>query len=186
MNFSRAFAHMGGVAAPMFNFERMPRMQNPVNFRLDNPPAAASIIVALGELGYHPVEERLFGILAGIDYGAAAAAALKHLSPEKLSQQLTQQACDKKLDPVIREQALLFLEAPPAAGSPTALAPLLDDKTVVAGRRPMPGREWRICDRAADTIATLLGRPMRIQPMQNTEMRDQQVEQVKQALQAGF
>ncbi len=189
LNFARGVARMGGGGGggdARFNFQRMGRMQNPLAFRAEEPPAAAGIIEALGDLGYHPAEERLFGFLAGADYPISAGAALKKLAPERLVQNLTQQACDKKLDPALREQALLILETPPAAGAATTLAPLLDDRTVIPGRRPLPGREWRICDRAADAIATLLGRPTRIQPMQTTELRDQQIEQVRQALGAGF
>jgi hypothetical protein len=83
---------------------------------------------------------------------------------------------------------LLLLGTPPANSSATALISLLDDTTVVPvpGRRPMPGREWRICDRAAATIATLLGRSVRIMPMQPTDQRDQQIEQIRQSLKAAY
>jgi hypothetical protein len=50
----------------------------------------------------------------------------------------------------------------------------------------MPGREWRICDRAATTLAALLGRTVRMAPMMPTEMRDEQIEQVRQWLKAAY
>jgi hypothetical protein len=50
----------------------------------------------------------------------------------------------------------------------------------------MPGREWRICDRAAETISTLLGRSVKIMPMQTTDQRDQQIEQIRQSLKAAY
>jgi hypothetical protein len=37
------------------------------------------------------------------------------------------------------------------------VVPLLDDTTPIQYDRPSPGPEWRICDRAAVTIAVLLG-----------------------------
>ena len=66
------------------------------------------------------------------------------------------------------------------------LIPLLDDHTVVPGNRLMPGREWRICDRAATTLAALMGRPVRMAPMMPTEQRDEQIEQIRQWLKSAY
>ena len=68
----------------------------------------------------------------------------------------------------------------------TDLIPLLDDQTVVPGVRIMQGREWRICDRAAATLAALMGRPIRIAPTMPAEQRDQQIEQVRQWLKSAY
>jgi hypothetical protein len=96
------------------------------------------------------------------------------------------EACDKKADPPSRDRALLLLATPPANGSATELIPLLDDTTIVPGPRPLPGREWRICDRAAEAISGMLGRPMRISPAQTLEQRDQQIEQIRQSVKAAY
>jgi HEAT repeat protein len=153
--------------------------------RSDGSPARAALIEALGELHYQPAEERIFALLEGA-HALSAGKALKQLAPEKLARRLEEEACDKKADPQARDRALLLLGTPPANSSATGLIPLLDDTTVVPGRRPMPGREWRICDRAAATIATLLGRSERIMPMQPTDQRDQQIDQIRQSLKAAY
>ena len=153
--------------------------------RLDESPAAAALIEALGDLHYEPAAERIFGWLDG-PHAASAAKALKQLAQDQLVRRLTAQARDKKADAPSRDRALLLLGTPPAGGSAAELAPLLDDTTLVPGPRPMPGREWRICDRAAETLSALLGRPARIMPMQTTDQRDQQIEQIRQSLKAAY
>jgi hypothetical protein len=155
--------------------------------RLDGSPARAALIEALGDLHYQPAEERIFGLLDGV-HEASAGKALKQLAPEKLARRLEAEACDKNADPQVRDRALLLLATPPADSPATTLIPLLDDTTVVQapGRGPMPGRVWRICDQAAATIATLLGRSVKIMPMQPTEQRDQQIEQIRESLKAAY
>jgi HEAT repeat protein len=153
--------------------------------RGDGSPARAALIEVLGDLHYQPAEERIFGLLDG-PHAVSACKALKQLAPEKLARRLEDEACDKKADPQVRDRALLLLGSPPANSSAANLIPLLDDATVVPGRRVVAGREWRICDRAAATIATLLGRSVRITPVQPTDQRDQQIEQIRQALKAAY
>ncbi len=153
----------------------------------EDSPAREALIEALGDLNYIAAEEVIFGLLDS-SFANSAAKALKQLAPEKLARQLEAEACDKKADPQVRDRALQLLGIPPANSSATALIPLLDDTTVVTilGRRAMPGREWRICDRAATTIATLLGRPVRIAPMQTVDQRDQQIEEIRASLKAAY
>jgi len=170
---------------PRFAGGRMGRLGGGFPMRADGSPARAALIEALGDLHYQPAEERIFPLLDG-SHLVSAVHALKQLAPEKLARRLETQACDKKADPQVRDRALVLLGMPPANSSATALIPLLDDTTIVPGRRPIPGREWRICDRAAATIATLLGRTVRIMPMQATEQRDQQIDQIRQSLKAAY
>jgi hypothetical protein len=139
----------------------------------------------LGNLHYRPAEERIFGLLDG-PHAASAAKALKQLAPEKLARRLVTEACDKKADASTRDRALLLLAMPPANGATAELIPLLDDTTIVPGIRPVPGREWRICDRAAEAISGLLGRPLRMSPAQSNEERDQQIEQIRQSVKAAY
>jgi HEAT repeat protein len=168
----------------------MPNMQrgwrmNRFAPRAEGSPARAALIEALGNLHYHPAEGRIFDLLDG-PHAVSAGKALKKLAPEKLARRLEAEACDKKADPQTRDRALLLLGTAPANGSAADLVPLLDDTTIVPGpgRRGMPGREWRICDRAAETITALLGRPITIAPM--TDQRDQQIDQIRQSLKAAY
>jgi hypothetical protein len=156
-------------------------------FREEGSPARDALIEALGDLNYQPAEESIFSLLDG-PRAISASKALKELAPEKLAHRLEAEACDKKADPQTRDRALMLLGTPPANSSATGLIPLLDDTTVVPmlGRRGMAGREWRICDQAATTIATLLGRPVRIMPMQPIDQRDQQIEQLRESLKAAY
>jgi hypothetical protein len=57
------------------------------------------------------------------------------------------------------------------------LVPLLDDTTPIDYERPLPGPEWRICDRAAVTISILLGWENRM-PAMSMYMRPEQREQL--------
>ena len=153
----------------------------------EGSPARDALIEALGDLDYKPAEELIFGLLDG-PHATSAGRALKELAPARLAQQLETQACDKKADPQVRDRALQLLGTPPANSSATSLIPLLDDTTVVPmiGRRAMAGRDWRICDRAATTIGSLLGRPVRIGPMMPVDQRDQQIEEIRASLKAAY
>jgi len=155
--------------------------------REEGSPARDALIEALGDLNYQAAEEPIFDLLDG-PHAMSASKALKQLAPEKLAHRLEAEACDKKADPQLRDRALMLLGTPPANSSATGLIPLLDDMTVVpmVGRRGMAGREWRICDQAATTIAALLGRPVRIMPMQSIDQRDQQIEQLRESLKAAY
>jgi HEAT repeat protein len=173
---------------PRPNFARMTpraRFAGGLAARLDESPAAPALMEALGNLHYQPAEERIFGLLDGA-HAASAAKALKQLAPEKLARRLVAEACDKKADPPSRDRALALLATPPANGPATDLIPLLDDTTIVPGLRPLPGREWRICDRAAEAISGMLGRPMRMSSAQTIEQRDQQIEQIRQSVKAAY
>jgi HEAT repeat protein len=172
-------------ALALFDNARMRRFGGGLSRNLEEPPAAAAIIESLGELHYQPAAEMIFGLLDG-PHAPSAAKALKHLAPEQLARRLVAQAYDKKADAPSRDRALQLLGTPPLSGSAADLVALLDDTTIVPGRRPMPGREWRICDRAAETISTLLGRPVKMMPMQTTDQRDQQIEQIRQSLKAAY
>jgi hypothetical protein len=116
----------------------------------------------------------------------AAANALKKIAPDKLTIRLTAIASDKTALPQTRDRALSLLSDATNANAMAGLIPLLDDQTVVPGLRPLPGREWRICDRAAATLSALSGRSMRITPMMQTEDRDRQIEQVRQMLKSSY
>jgi HEAT repeat protein len=168
-----------------FDGLRMRRFGGAMALHGDESPAVAALIEVLGDLHYQPAEDRIFGLLDG-PHATSAAKALKQLAPERLFRRLLAEACDKKADAPSRDRALVLLGTPPASGSAAELVPLLDDTTIVPGRRPMPGREWRICDRAAETISTLLGRSVRIIPMQTTDQRDVQIEQIRQSLKAAY
>lgn len=144
-----------------------------------------SIIEALGRLDYKPAAAALVPLLDG-PHATAAAGALHRLEPQTLCRRLTAIAFDKNAAVLARDEAILLLALYPGSGEVNALAPLLDDATPVPGRRIMPGREWRICDRAAGTIALLLGRTARVSPMESTEQRDRDIEEVRQWLKSAY
>ena len=167
-------------------FGRMRRFVGPMmRASFDQLSPVNAVIESLGDLKYEPAEERIFGLLDG-SHAMAAAKAMQQLAPEKLTGRLTSIACDKNAAAQSRDDALLLLAAYPSPNPVAALAPLLDDTTIVPGRRLLAGREWRICDRAAGTIATLLGRTSRIVPMQTTDLRDREIEEVRQWLKSAY
>jgi HEAT repeat protein len=181
-------ARLEPYGQPRPNLRRMmprPRFAGGLAGRQDESPAVPAFMEALGNLHYQPAEERMFGLLDGA-HGTSAAKALKQLAPETLARRLVAEACDKQADPPSRDRALLLLATPPANGSATELIPLLDDTTIVAGLRPVPGREWRICDRAAEAISGMVGRPVRFSQAQTIEERDQQIEQIRQSAKAAY
>ncbi len=153
--------------------------------RRDQFTLVTALIEALGDLHYQPAEDAILGLLGG-RYSNAAAQSLKKLAPDKLARRLTAIAADKNALPQARDDALVLLSDSTSANLMTDLIPLLDDQTVVPGVRIMQGREWRICDRAAATLAALMGRPIRIAPTMPAEQRDQQIEQVRQWLKSAY
>jgi HEAT repeat protein len=165
---------------------QIPRMRRfAMDVRRDQFTDVTALIEALGDLHYQPAEDTILGLLDGRN-ASAAARALKKLAPEKLAGRLLTIAADKNALPQARDDAL-FLLSDTAGPNPMAdLIPLLDDHTVVPTVRLMPGREWRICDRAATTLAALMGRTLRMAPMMPTEQRDQQIEQVRQWLKSAY
>jgi hypothetical protein len=145
----------------------------------------SALIEALGDLHFEPAREVLFGLLTGPN-AVAAANALNKIAPDKLTVRLTVIASDKTAVPQARDRALALLGDAAGANAMAGVIPLLDDQTVIPSLRPMPGREWRICDRAAATLCALSGRSMQISPMMQTDDRDRQIEQVRQMLKSSY
>jgi HEAT repeat protein len=141
------------------NVKRMAAMRlppRPFNLPMQNYDLPAWLIEALGDLKYTPAAEKLFR-LRSTDYEAVALAALRKVAPERLFDDLLTTAKDKQTDSYVREKALVTLSHLSATNHVRDLAPLLDDTTPIVYSRPLPGDEWRICDRAAVTISVLLG-----------------------------
>lgn len=149
------------------NVKRMSAMRlppRPFNLPTHNYGLAAALIESLGDLQYAPAAEELFK-LRGTDYEAAATEALNKLAPDRLTGQLLATAQDKQIDSYLREKALVAFCNLSATNRVRELIPLLDDTTPIEYSRPLPGPEWRICDRAAQTIAILLGWQNRMMPI---------------------
>ncbi|HWY32389.1 MAG TPA: hypothetical protein VNX46_16620, partial [Candidatus Acidoferrum sp.] len=115
-----------------------------------------ALIEALGDLGYTPATDELFK-LRGTDYDVETTRALAKLAPDRLIDELLATALNKQVDSYLREQALVSLCNISATNRVRDLVPLLDDNTPIEYSQPLPGPEWRVCDRAAETIAFLLG-----------------------------
>lgn len=115
-----------------------------------------ALIEALADLGYTPAVNELFK-LRGTDYDAVATRALRKLAPDRLADELLATARNQKTDSYTREQALITLCNISPTNRVRDLIPLLEDTTPILYSRPLPGPQWRICDRAAATIAILLG-----------------------------
>ena len=135
---------------------RFPPMPLPMDISLHNYNIADELIEALGELQYSPAADELFK-LRGTEYDAGATRALGKIAPDRLATELLKTALDNKIDSYLREQALVTLTDVSATNHIRELIPLLDDPTAIEYSRPMPGAEWRICDRTAETMATMLG-----------------------------
>lgn len=135
---------------------RVPPMPIPMDMPLHNYNIADELIDALGELQYAPAADELFK-LRGTEYDGGATRALGKIAPDRLAAELLKIALDKNLDSYLREQALVTLTDASATNHVRELIPLLDDTTAIEYSRPIPGSEWRICDRTAQTLATLLG-----------------------------
>ncbi len=127
-----------------------------MHFPAHNFNLADALIEALGELQYAPAADELFK-LRGTDYDAEATRALSKIVPERLTAELLAKALDKQIDSYLREQALVTLCNLSMTNRVRDIVPLLDDVTPIVYERALPGPEWRICDRAAVTIAVLLG-----------------------------
>jgi hypothetical protein len=143
-----------------------------------------ALIDALGDLEYAPAADELFKLRGG-DYDAEATRALAKLVPDRLTQELLSTARDKQIDSYLREQALVALGNLSATNYVRDLVPLLDDTTPIVYTRTIPGMDWRICDRAAETMAILLGwergmPPMFLRPEQREEMMTRAREWAKQ------
>jgi HEAT repeat protein len=137
----------------------------PFDLPIHNYDLAYALIEALGDLRYVPATDELFK-LSGTDYEGVATAALGKLAPTRLTVQLLGTAKDKQLDSYLREKALVTLCNLAATNCVRDLIPLLDDTTPITYSPPMRlAVDWQVCDRAAVTIATLLGWENRMAPV---------------------
>jgi HEAT repeat protein len=125
---------------------------------------ATALIDALGDLQYSPAVDELislsgtdFNSVSRSDYHDAATQALGKLAPDRLADQLMVAITNKQTDSYLREEAMVTLCTVSATNRVRELIPLLDDTTPIEYGRPMPGPSWRVCDRAAETIAIMLG-----------------------------
>jgi len=125
---------------------------------------ADELIAALGKLSYTPAAEELFK-LRGTEYDSQATYALSQIAPERLADALLTTAKDKQIDSYMREQAMVALCNISATNRVRDLIPLLEDETAITYTKPVRGAEWRVCDRAAASIAILLGWESRMAPM---------------------
>jgi HEAT repeat protein len=138
-----------------------------------------ALIEALGDLGYTPAVDELFK-LRGTDNDAEATRALSKLAPDRLTSDLLATAKDKQIDSYVRERAMVTLCNISATNRVRDLIPLLDDTTPIVYERTLPGPEWRVCDRAAATIAVLLGWQDRMLPIfVRPEQREETMNRVR-------
>jgi HEAT repeat protein len=167
---------------PSANAPRMSAMRlppRPFNLPTHNYDLATALIEALGDLGYLPASNELFK-LSGTDYDAEATHALAKLAPDRLADKLIATAKDQKLDSYLREKAMITLSSIAATNRVRELVSLLDDTTPIEYSRPLPGPQWRICDRAAVTISVLLGWENRMSPIYiPQEQRDETMKRVR-------
>jgi len=140
--------------AKQMSSRRLP--PQPFGFPTHDFTLADALIEALGDLRYAPAVDELFK-LRGTDYDAAATRALRKINPERLTTELLAKAQDQQLDSYLREQALVTLCNLSLTNRIRDIVPLLDDVTPIVYERSFPGPEWRVCDRAAATIALMLG-----------------------------
>ncbi|MGD0815573.1 MAG: DUF3160 domain-containing protein [Verrucomicrobiota bacterium] len=160
------------AAARRMTSMRMP--PQPFNIPTHSYCLTDALIEALGDLGYTPAADELFK-LRGSDYDTEATVALRKLAPDRLTSDLLARANDKQSNSYEREKALFALGNIQATNRVRELVPLLDDITPIVYSRQMPGPEWRICDRAAVTIAVVLGWE---RPSMATFVRPQQREEI--------
>ena len=157
----------------------------PISFPTHDYNLADALIEALGDLEYTPATDELFK-LRGTDYDAETTRALSKLASGRLTGELLATAKDKQVDSYVRERAMVTLCNISATNHVRDLIPLLDDTTPIVYERTLPGPEWRVCDRAAKTIAILLGwengrSPISIRPEQREETMNRVRDWAKQA-----
>ncbi len=177
---------VGANAGRMAAMRLPPR---PFNLPTHTYDLATALIEALGDLRYAPAVDELFK-LRGTDYDAEATRALAKLAPDRLTSELLTTALDKQIDSYMREKAMITLGNISATNRVRDLVPLLDDTTPIVYSRPLPGPEWRVCDRAAATIAILLGwengrLPIYVRPEQRAETMNRVRDWAKQAQKCG-
>ena len=122
-----------------------------------------ALLQALGDLRFGAAADELFK-LQGTDYYAEATCALNKVAPERLTKELLTIAKDTQTDSYLRERAMVSLCNLSVTNSVQELVPLLEDSTPIVYSRKLPGPEWRICDRAAASMAILLGWEDRLMP----------------------
>jgi len=180
--------HLFVSAEVTANMKRMAATrQPPRSFNLPdhNYNLTVALIEALGELRYLPAEDELFNLRSSVnllseDYETAATAALARIAPDRLTDELMATAKDKQVDSYLREQAMVGLCNLSATNRMRELIPLLDDTTPIEYSRPLPGMEWRVCDRAAETIAMMLGWERTIPMFIRPEQRDKTMVRVRE------
>ena len=146
----------GDTSADAVRMAAMRLPPRPFNFPTHHYDLATALIEALGDLHYAPAADEFFK-LCGTDYDAEATRALAKLAPARLTDNLMATAKDQQVDSFLREKALVSLGTLSLTNRVRELIPLLDDTTPIVYSKPLPGgKEWRICDRAASTIAVLL------------------------------
>ncbi|MGD0017599.1 MAG: DUF3160 domain-containing protein, partial [Verrucomicrobiia bacterium] len=165
------------------NAKRMAAMRlppRPFNLPTHNYDLTIALVEALGDLGYAQAADELFK-LRGTDYDTEATRALAKLAPDRLTGELLATTLDKQIDSYVREKAMVTLCNISATNRVRDLVPLLDDTTPIEYSRSLPGLEWRICDRAAETIAILLGWQNRMTPMfARPEQREETMARVRE------
>jgi hypothetical protein len=117
---------------------------------------ADALTAALGQFGYAPLGAELFEF-DGTNGTAPADRDLSELTTERAAAKLLAAAKNKATDSYVRERALVVLCDIYATNSVREIIPLLDDTTPINYARNTPGMPWRVCDRAAETIAMLEG-----------------------------
>jgi len=169
------------VTANMKRRAAMRLPPRPFDLPTANYDLAKALIEALGDLGYIPAADELFK-LRGTDYDTEATRALIKIAPDRLTGELLATALDKQIDSYVREKALVTLCTIPATNHVRDLVPLLDDTTPIEYSRSLPGQlEWRVCDRAAVTIAILLGWENRMQSIyMRSEQREEAMKRVRE------
>lgn len=113
-----------------------------------------ALVEALGTLAHKPARKQLEKMLTG-NYGREAIEALRQIDPKHHVDRLVTRALNQKADSLGREEALDRLCEVRSAGVAARLLPLLKETTVLGGT--YNDKEWRVCDQAAKTIASLLG-----------------------------
>jgi hypothetical protein len=178
----RMNAGMRRGRGPARRFSRMPQPPGRNDFLEQlNFDSLDHWIQSLGPLQCREAENDLLQWLS-TDRKAAAFSALAKLGSPQLVDQLLAKAKDTQADPVDREDALVDLCRMRATNQIHSIAVLLDDSTPIVYERMPPGREWRICDRAADTVAGLLGWQKRLRVFAAPEERDAFVAEVKKSM----
>ncbi len=144
-----------------------------------SPDLTDALAESLGLMRYQPATEDLFRLL-GTPHAHSAMLALSRLAPDRLAEWLLARAQDKQAPPVNRDDALIRLCTYGTTNNLPDLVPLLDDTTPIRYENQVVAKGWRICDRAADTIAGLLGWPERLRPFITPQRREALLNKAKE------